>query len=91
MRGSARARSRRPAASAGWLGVIVLTRCIVCARAQPAPGGERWVMTAERFLAADAAAPPLDEEEIREAVWELLFSRAPPALVRVVGKQVYHR
>ena len=51
---------------------------------------ERWVMTAEKFLMPDPK-PPLDEEEIREAVWELLFSRAPPALVRVVGKQVYHR
>ena len=51
---------------------------------------ERWVMTAEKFLMADPK-PPIDEEEIREAVWELLFSRAPPALVRVVGKQVYHR
>ena len=48
-------------------------------------------MSPERFLAADAAPAPLDEEEIREAVWELLFARAPPALVRVVGKQVYHR
>ena len=37
------------------------------------------------------ADPPIDEDEIREAVWELLFARAPPALVRVVGKQVYHR
>lgn len=47
-------------------------------------------MTVEKFLSPDPK-PPLDEEEIREAVWELLFSRAPPALVRVVGKQVYHR
>ena len=47
-------------------------------------------MTAEKFLQPDPK-PPIDEEEIREAVWELLFSRAPPALVRVVGKQVYHR
>ena len=47
-------------------------------------------MTIERFLMPDPN-PPIDEEEIREAVWELLFSRAPPALVRVVGKQVYHR
>lgn len=51
---------------------------------------EKWVMTAEKFLQPDPK-PPIDEEEIREAVWELLFSRAPPALVRVVGKQVYHR
>ena len=51
---------------------------------------ERWVMTAEKFLMPDPK-PPIDEEEIREAVWELLFSRAPPALGRVVGKQVYHR
>jgi hypothetical protein len=28
---------------------------------------------------------------VREAVWQLLFARAPPGLVRVVGKQVYHR
>ena len=34
-------------------------------------------MTAEKFLMADPK-PPIDEEEIREAVWELLFSRAAP-------------
>ena len=59
-------------------------------QAPPGKPQERWVMSAEKFLMPDPK-PPLDEEEIREAVWELLFSRAPPALVRVVGKQVYHR
>ena len=58
----------------------------VCANKQQ----ERWVMTIEKFLMPDPY-PPIDEEEIREAVWELLFSRAPPALVRVVGKQDYQR
>ncbi len=48
------------------------------------------MMTAENFMEPHAD-PPIDEDEIREAVWELLFARAPPALVRVVGKQVYHR
>lgn len=32
---------------------------------------------------------PLDEDELREAVGELLFSRAPMALVRLVGKGPY--
>lgn len=50
----------------------------------------RWIMAAEKFLAPDPE-PPIDEDEIREAVWELLFKRSHPALVRVVGKQVYHR
>jgi hypothetical protein len=47
-------------------------------------------MTAERFMAQDAPRP-LDEEEVREAVWELLFTRVPPALVRVLGRQAYAR
>ena len=47
-------------------------------------------MTPERFL-AEVGPAPLDEDEIREAVWQLLFARAPPGLVRVVGKQVYHK
>ncbi|CAL8462775.1 g2308 [Coccomyxa elongata] len=58
----------------------------------PPPSGkpvQRWVMTAENFMEPHGE-PPIDEDEIREAVWELLFARAPPALVRVVGKQVYH-
>ena len=37
------------------------------------------------------AARPLDEDEVREAVWELLFARVPPALVRVLGRQAYAR
>jgi hypothetical protein len=32
---------------------------------------------------------PLDDEEIREAVWELLSSRVPASLLRVIGKQAY--
>jgi hypothetical protein len=51
---------------------------------------QRWTMTVENFL-APSPEPPIDEDEIREAVRELLFSRSHPALVRVVGKQVYHR
>lgn len=59
-------------------------------RTQAGKPAQRWQMTAENFMAAHGE-PPIDEDEIREAVWELLFARAPPALVRVVGKQVYHR
>jgi hypothetical protein len=62
--------------------------CLV--RTQAGKPAQRWQMTAENFMAAHGE-PPIDEDEIREAVWELLFARAPPALVRVVGKQVYHR
>jgi hypothetical protein len=40
---------------------------------------------------AQDAPRPLDEEEVREAVWELLFARVPPALVRVLGRQAYAR
>ena len=70
-----------------FLGRIQLTSIVGVQAGKPA---QRWVMTAENFLAAHGDLP-IDEDEIREAVWELLFARAPPALVRVVGKQVYHR
>ena len=35
--------------------------------------------------------PPLDEEEVREAVEALMLRRAPTALVRLVGKNAYAR
>ena len=50
----------------------------------------RRAMAPERFMVSDAARP-LDEDEVREAVWELLFARVPPALVRVLGRQAYAR
>lgn len=48
----------------------------------------RVPMTEEQYLVTDGPAP-LDDQEIREAVWSLLSSRAPPSLVRVIGKQAY--
>lgn len=47
-------------------------------------------MHAERFLESNAA-PPIDEEEIREALYSLLMHKAPPALVRLIGKDCYQR
>lgn len=37
------------------------------------------------------AAPPLDGDEIREAVWERMAARVHPALVRLLGRQAYER
>ena len=34
--------------------------------------------------------PPLDAEEVKEAVGELLLRRAPVALVRLVGRSPYN-
>lgn len=47
-------------------------------------------LTAETFL-QDSSEPPLDEDEIREALACALTEQAPPALVRLVGKQAYSR
>ena len=45
-------------------------------------------MTPEAYLTA-AGPKPLDEDEIKEAVRELLMSSAPPALIRVIGRTAY--
>lgn len=47
-------------------------------------------MRPEDFL-ADDTPPPIDEEEIREALATALRKRAPPALIRLVGRQAYTR
>lgn len=49
---------------------------------------ERFVMTPENYLRFDGP-PPLDAEEIVEAVRELLMSSAPPALIRIIGRTAY--
>lgn len=46
-------------------------------------------MTAESFL--EDLTVPADEEEVREALAAALTEQAPPALVRLVGKQAYSR
>ncbi|KAI3433581.1 hypothetical protein D9Q98_003392 [Chlorella vulgaris] len=45
-------------------------------------------MDADKFL-EPSGAPPLDEDEIREAVEALLLRRAPSALVRLIGRSAY--
>ncbi|KAL4430932.1 hypothetical protein ABPG75_006188 [Micractinium tetrahymenae] len=45
-------------------------------------------MDPEKFLVPGGPAP-LDEEEIREAVEQLLLRRAPAAVVRLIGKNAY--
>ena len=45
-------------------------------------------MTPEAYLTG-AGPKPLDEDEIKEAVRELLISSAPPALIRVIGRTAY--
>ena len=47
-------------------------------------------MRADTFL-LDRSEAPLDEDEIREALAAALTQQAPPALVRLVGKQAYSR
>ena len=49
---------------------------------------ERFVMTPANYLRHDGA-PPLDADEIMEAVRDLLMSSAPPALIRVIGRTAY--
>ncbi len=46
------------------------------------------LVTAEQFL-QQPDAPPLDHEEINEAVYELLLSKGPPVLVRLIGRNCY--
>jgi hypothetical protein len=50
---------------------------------------ERYTMRAERFL--EPGPPPIDADEVREALWEALMEKAPPALVRLVGRSAYQR
>jgi sorting nexin-13 len=50
----------------------------------PGPG-----MQADKYL-TPAGPSPLDEEEVREAVWELLLRKAPGPLLRLVGKTPYN-
>lgn len=47
-------------------------------------------MKPEEYL-TDFTPPPIDEEEIREALAAALKQRAPPALIRLVGRQAYSR
>ena len=54
------------------------------AKAGPGPG-----MQPELYL-EPSSPPPLDTEELREAVWGLLMRRAPTALVRLVGRTPYN-
>lgn len=49
----------------------------------------RFVMTPENFI-APPVNEPLDAEEIKEAVKNLLMSSAPPALIRVIGRTAYN-
>ena len=46
------------------------------------------LVTAEQFM-QQPEAPPLDNEEINEAVYELLLSKGPPVLVRLIGRNCY--
>ena len=46
------------------------------------------LITAEHFL-QQPDAPPLDHEEINEAVYELLLSKGPSVLVRLIGRNCY--
>ena len=45
-------------------------------------------MTAEHYADVDTP-PPLDQEEIQEAVYSLLVNKAPPVLVRLIGRDCY--
>lgn len=45
-------------------------------------------MTPENYL-APVGPKPIDEDEIKEAVRQLLMSSAPPALLRVIGRIAY--
>ncbi|GAB4817940.1 hypothetical protein N2152v2_004986 [Parachlorella kessleri] len=47
-----------------------------------------WAMQADKYL-EPGGPPPLDEDEIREAVYELMLTRVPTALVRLLGRGAY--
>mmetsp|Transcript_13710 Transcript_13710/g.41406 ORF Transcript_13710/g.41406 Transcript_13710/m.41406 type:complete len:1265 (+) Transcript_13710:304-4098(+) len=57
---------------------------------RPIKTPEEWAMTPEKYL-VDETPPPLDEDEIREALQQTLRARAPPALVSLVGRPAYSR
>lgn len=52
------------------------------------PDRRRPHVTAEHYTDVDSP-PPLDEEEIQEAVYSLLINKAPPVLVRLIGRDCY--
>ncbi|KAA6429701.1 MAG: phox domain-containing [Trebouxia sp. A1-2] len=52
------------------------------------PNRRRPHLTAEHYTDVDSA-PPLDEDEIQEAVYSLLVNKAPPVLVRLIGRDCY--
>lgn len=61
----------------------------VCCMLQPgSPNRRRPHLTAEHYTDVDSA-PPLDEDEIQEAVYSLLVNKAPPVLVRLIGRDCY--
>ncbi|KAG7671832.1 hypothetical protein Ndes2526B_g07257 [Nannochloris sp. 'desiccata'] len=59
------------------------------ARGGPRSGGPAPGMQADKYL-TPVGPPPLDEEEVREAVWELLLRKAPSPLIRLVGRTPYN-
>lgn len=46
------------------------------------------MMTPENYL-SHGGPKPIDEEEIKEAVRQLLMSSSPPALLRVIGRTAF--
>jgi len=58
-------------------------------RGGPRNGGPGPGMQADKYL-TPAGPPPLDEEEVREAVWRLLLKKAPSPLLRLVGRTPYN-
>ena len=52
------------------------------------PARRRPHVTAEHYTDVDSP-PPLDQEEIQEAVYSLLVNKAPPVLVRLIGRDCY--
>lgn len=62
----------------------------MCLHQQKEGNPAELAMKPEDFL-ADDTPPPIDEDEIREALATALRKRAPPALIRLVGRQAYTR
>lgn len=52
------------------------------------PNRRRAHVTAEHYADVDSPSP-LDQEEIQEAVYSLLVNKAPPVLVRLIGRDCY--
>ncbi len=78
----------RRAVQCGARTTNIAARCLAMHRLRPCV---LTVPAAAAVLLHSRGPPPLDADEIREAVEAALLRRAPTALVRLIGKNAYAR